>query len=227
MLVDLKIVGKRVVVVGGGDESYRKTRDFLEAGTSILVVSKFFSPKIEQLAQKGKINLLQTEVKNAADFMSSLDPKPDIIVAMTNDPELNVELIRCAKANCLIAYAPDNPKMSDFTLPAVAKVGDVRIGISTGGKSPLMASILRQRIENMITKEDLLQVKLQEYIRKKLKHKVQEQKARKKLLYSVLENSDIKKAVKEDKYREAQKLAIKVIEDQLQIAGNSHERNKT
>lgn len=227
MLVDLKMAGKRVVVVGGGAESYRKTTNFLEAGASIIVVSKSFSPKIEQLAQKGKINLLQTEVKNAADFMSSFEPKPDLMVAVTNDHKLNAELIRCAKANCLMVYAPDNPKMSDFTLPAVAKVGDVRIGISTGGKSPAMASILRQRIENMITKEDLLQVKLQGYVRKTLRRKVQAQKVRRELLYTILQDSDIKKAVEEGKYREAQKLAIKVIEKHPQIVSKTEERSKT
>jgi siroheme synthase (precorrin-2 oxidase/ferrochelatase) len=43
MLVDLKVDGKTVVVVGGGSEGYRKTLDFVEAGAKVLVVSQEFS----------------------------------------------------------------------------------------------------------------------------------------------------------------------------------------
>ncbi len=216
MLIDLKMLGKNVVIVGGGVESYRKTMDFLEAGAAILVVSKTFSDKIEQLAQNGKVKLRQEEVKNATDFMRNFNPKPDIVVAVTNDHELNAELVRCSKANGWMVYAADNPEVSDFILPAVAKVGEIQIGISTGGKSPAMASVLRRRIENILTQEDLLQIKLQNYLRKTLKDKIQEQKIRKNLLYSIMENLDIKKALEEGKFQEAQEMATIIIGKYLQ-----------
>lgn len=226
MLVDLKADGKHVVVVGGGSESYRKTVDFLEAGAKILVVSKSFSEGIKQLGQAGKISLQQEEVINAEAFVSSFDPKPDIIVAVTNDHELNSELIKCAKANGCMVYAPDNPAKSDFILPAVAKVGEVRIAISTGGKSPAMASVLRQRIEKIITEEDLLQVKLQSHVREVLKHQVLDQKVRKELLYRILEDKKVSKFLEEGKFEEAQKMATKIIEKHLRTADKSQEKKE-
>ncbi|MCX8150701.1 MAG: bifunctional precorrin-2 dehydrogenase/sirohydrochlorin ferrochelatase [Candidatus Bathyarchaeota archaeon] len=216
MLIDFKIVGKHVVIIGGGAEGYRKTTDFLEAGASILVVSKSFSEKIKQLAQKDRIKLRQEEVQSAVTFLSNVNPKPDIIVAVTNNHQLNAELVKFSKSRRWMVYAPDNPEESDFTLPAVTKVGDIQIGISTGGKSPVMASVLRRRIENLVTYEDLLQVKLQNHIRKTLRHKVQEQKIRKELLYSIVENLEIKKALKEGKLQEAQERAKQIIEKHLE-----------
>jgi len=207
MLVDLKSDGKYVVVVGGGPESYRKTVDFLEAGAKILVVSRSSSSGIKQLQEQGKIRFQQAEVEDAKTFFDSLKPKPDLLVAVTNNHDLNARLIRHAKSAGCMVYAPDNPSMSDFILPATAKVGDVRIAISTSGKSPAMASVLRKRIEKMIMPEDLLQVKLQDYMRGILKEQISDQKVRRKLLYSILQNEEIQNLLKQGKFDDAKEKA--------------------
>ena len=212
MLVDLNFKGKYVVVVGGGSESYRKTQSFVEAGSKILVVSKTFSQGIKKLHTQRKLELLQEEVKDAEDFVKSLNPKPDLLVAVTNDHKLNAQLIKHAKATGCIVYAVDDPATSDFILPALAKVGEVRIAVSTVGKSPVMARVLRQRIEKMITEEDLLQIKLQSYLRANLKQRISDQKVRRRILYKILKNDEVKKLLRDEKFDEAQKAARKILE---------------
>jgi len=211
MLVDLKSAGKHVVVVGGGSEGYRKTVDFVEAGSIVHVVSYTFSTEFWKLSEAGKITLQETIVEDAEAFVKGLAPKPDVLVAVTDDHELNLTLIRCAKSAGCMVYAPDNPSISDFTLPATAKVGDVRIAISTDGKSPAMARMLRQRIEKLITEEDMMQVKLQSHLREALKKQVADQKSRKKLLYTILEDAQVKALAKEGKFDEALEVAKKII----------------
>ena len=201
-----------MVVVGGGSESYRKTQSFVEAGSKILVVSKTFSRDIKQLHALGKLKLLQEEVEDAEAFVKNLNPKPDLLVAVTNNHKLNAQLIKHAKTSGCMVYSVDNPAASDFILPALAKIGEVRIAISTAGKSPAMARVLRQRIEKTVTVEDLLQIKLQTHLRAVLKKQVSDQKVRKRLLYAVLENPEIKKLLKEDKFNEAQEMAVKILE---------------
>ena len=105
--------------------------------------------------------MLKTEIKDAQAFVDSLNPKPDIFLAVTNNSELNLELVKAAKIYGCMVYSVDNPALSDFILPAVAKVGDVKIAVSTGGKSPAMARVLRERIEKLVTPEDLLEIELQ------------------------------------------------------------------
>ncbi len=212
MLIELKLEGKYVVVVGGGSESYRKTFDFVKAGAKILVVSGSFSRGIQKLQEKGKISLRQEHVGDPEAFFCKLKPKPDLLVAITNNHDLNSRLIAYAKSAGCMVYAPGNPSLSDFVLPAVARIGDVKIAVSTSGKSPAMASVLRQRIEAMITVEDLLQIKLQDQIREILKTQRSHQKNRKQMLYKVMDDPQVKALVKNKKFEEAKEKALKIIQ---------------
>jgi precorrin-2 dehydrogenase / sirohydrochlorin ferrochelatase len=212
LLLDLKLEGKTIIVVGGGSEAYRKTRSFVDSGATIWIISKDFSEEIQSLAKAKKVALVKTEIKNAQDFVNSLNPKPDILLAVTNNSELNLELIKAAKNLGCTVYSVDNPALSDFILPAVAYIGDVKITVSTSGKSPAMARLLRERIEKLITPEDLLEIELQSKMRDTLKKQVVDSKERSKLLYEILNNDKIKNALKQGNLVEAQELAMKLID---------------
>jgi precorrin-2 dehydrogenase/sirohydrochlorin ferrochelatase len=210
--MDIKLDGKTVMVIGGGTEAYRKLQSMLDSGAKIWVISRDFCEEIQKLGAEKKVTLLKTGIKDAQAFVDSLSPKPYILLAATNDSALNSGLVKAAKYyNCLV-YAVDNPQISDFILPAVAHVGDVKIAVSTSGKSPAMARALRERIEGMVTKQDLLEIELQEKAREALKVKVADPKQRSKTLYEILRSEEIKKALSEGKVAEAEELAMKLIE---------------
>jgi precorrin-2 dehydrogenase/sirohydrochlorin ferrochelatase len=211
LLIDLNLDGKTVIVVGGGSEGYRKTRNFVDLGATIWVVSKDFSGSIRKLAEQKKVALVKTEIQDARAFLDTLNPKPDVLLAVTDDSKLNLGLVKAAKAVGSMVYAVDNPALSDFILPAVAKVGDVKIAVSTSGKSPAMAKTLRKRIEKMIAPEDLLEIQLQSYLRGVLKEQVSDSKVRRELLYEILNNNNIKQVLKRGKLREAQETAMKLL----------------
>jgi precorrin-2 dehydrogenase / sirohydrochlorin ferrochelatase len=213
LLIDLKLGGKTVIVVGGGEEAYRKTQSFLDSGATIWVISKAFSAGIEKLSKEKKIILLKTEIKDGTSFIDCLNPKPDVLLAATNDSKLNTKLVEAAKAWGCMVYSVDNPVLSDFILPAIAKIGDVKVAVSTGGKSPAMAHVLRERIEKIVTPEDLLEIELQAHIRGTLKTTVPDSKERSKLLYEILNNDNIKQALKQGKVQEAEKMALKLLEE--------------
>ena len=177
MLIDLKLEGKTVIVVGGGAEAYRKTQSFLDSGATIWVISKEFSSSIQKLSEEKKVILLKTEIKDGTSFVDCLNPKPDVLLAVTNDSKLNSELVEAAKAWGCMVYAVDNPALSDFILPAIARVGDVKVAVSTGGKSPAMAHVLRERIEKLVTPKDLLEIELQANVRSILKEQVSDAKS--------------------------------------------------
>jgi precorrin-2 dehydrogenase/sirohydrochlorin ferrochelatase len=212
LIIDFKFDGKYVVIVGGGTEAYKKTLRFLDAGSKILVASRTFTSGIKKLHQEKKINLLKADIKDGEAFFNQLNPKPDLLAVATNNQKLNVQLSkRARKAGCMV-YVADNPLISDFILPAVARIGEVRIAMSTDGKSPAMAKVLRQRVERLITQEDLLQIKLQNYTRVILKQRISDQKVRKKILYKILNDEHVKKLLKNDKLDEAQRVALKILE---------------
>jgi len=212
LIIDFKFDGKYVVIVGGGTEAYKKTLRFLDAGSKILVASRTFSKGIKKLHQEKKINLLKADIKNGETFFNQLNPKPELLAVATNDQKLNVQLSKRARSAGCMVYVADNPSISDFILPAVARIGDVRIAMSTGGKSPAMAKVLRQRVERLITQEDLLQIKLQNYMRAILKQQISDQKVRKKMLYKILNDEHVKKLLRNDKLNEAQRVALTIME---------------
>ena len=78
-----------------------------------------------------------------------------------------------------------------------------------------MARVLRQRIEKMVTQEDLLQIKLQTYARAVLKKRIRDQKARKQFLYKVLKHDEVKRFLKEGKFDEAREMAMKILEKMI------------
>ena len=98
-----------------------------------------FLDSIRTLHELKKIQLQQENINNAESFIASLE-LPDVLVAVTNDPKLNFQLVKHAKAAGCMVYAVDNPEISDFMLPALAKIDDVRIAVSTSGKSPYMGA---------------------------------------------------------------------------------------
>ncbi len=215
MIIDLKFDGKSVAVVGGGSEAYSKVQNFLDAGCKVLVISRSFSKGILDLQAKGRIDLLKTEIRDGEFFVKQLNPKPDLLAVATSDHNLNAKLAKSGKAGGLMVYVADNPAVSDFILPAVSKIGDVRITVSTGGKSPAMAKTLRERIERLITPQDLLHIELQESMRRVLKERVEEQKNRKRILYEILEDVHVNELLKKGKFNEAKNEAMRIMRNAI------------
>ncbi|MBC7131347.1 bifunctional precorrin-2 dehydrogenase/sirohydrochlorin ferrochelatase [Candidatus Bathyarchaeota archaeon] len=213
MLIDFNFSGKEILVIGGGEESYKKIQKFLEAQAKIKVVSRNFTQELLKLHSARRIQLLKMEIENAEAFMMTLKPKPFLVVVATDNKRLNAELASAAKAAGCMVYVIDNPAISDFTLPAIADLGEVKIAISTGGKSPAMAGILRRRIEKAIGEEDILHIRLQSMIRDVLKTKVSSHKARKEMVYKILKSKEVSRLLKEKRLDEAYNLALKIIEE--------------
>jgi precorrin-2 dehydrogenase/sirohydrochlorin ferrochelatase len=211
--MDFKVDGKNIVVVGGGFEGGRKIKNFLDSTAEIIVVSSEFSEDMKTLAAQGKVKLYQTLINDAQKFIDQLNPKPDMLLAVTDNSDLNIQLVKAAKNVQCIVYCVSEPALSDFILPAVARVGVVKIAVSTSGKSPVVARELRQRIERLVTSEDLLEIELQVYLRELLKNCVSDHRLRGKFLNEMLNNVNIKQALKEGNLCVAKELALKLVED--------------
>jgi precorrin-2 dehydrogenase/sirohydrochlorin ferrochelatase len=215
LIIDYKFDGQYVVVVGGGSEAFNKVQNFLDAGCKVLVISRSFSKGVLDLHAEKQIDLLKAEINDGEFFVKQLDPKPDLLAVATSDHKLNAKLAQCGKEEGLMVYVADNPSISDFILPAVSKIGDVRITVSTGGKSPAMAKTLRERIERLITQQDLLHIELQEHMRRVLKERVGDQKTRKGILYKILEDDHVNELLKKRKLNQAKNEAMSIMENAI------------
>lgn len=207
MLIDILLKGQKALVVGGGRVGERKTIQLLDAGAEVTVISKEFTEKLIELSKDGKIKTKKVNVEEK--LIAGISFKVAII--SLDNLQLNHKIAEEAKANGALVCVVDDPMVSDFAMPAVAKVGDIRISVSTEGSSPAMAGVLRRRIEQMITEGDVLMVDLQKYARALAKEKIDSQEERSQVLRSIIENAEVKRLLDERKMDEAKQLAKNII----------------
>jgi precorrin-2 dehydrogenase/sirohydrochlorin ferrochelatase len=215
VIIDLNVAGKLVIVVGGGTEGTRKVKALLGQNCKIIVVSNRLNKFLIGLAKEGKIDIVKTTLRDA----SVLDrfEKPFLVLAATNDRELNRKLVQKAKHVGAFAYAADDPAASDFIHPAVINIGDtVFVTISTKGKSPAMARTLRIRVERvlkrLITKDDVEYIKLASFARNAAMGSLKDSASRKKYLYTVIKDGRIKNLIKNKKFEDAKSAAMEILE---------------
>ena len=213
MIVDLNLKGNLVIVVGGGDEGYKKVNSLLTQDCKILLISDKVNTQLSNCIKQKKIDFEKTKLKDAG-FLSKY--KPFLVMATTNDRQLNRKIIQKAKKMKCYVYASDDPEVSDFAHPSVINIEDtVQIAISTGGKSPAMARKLKLQAEKIfkkiIKKEDIYQIKLQQIARDKAKKTIPTQIERKKFLYSVLNDKTIKQLLKDNNLKKAQQRAMLIL----------------
>jgi precorrin-2 dehydrogenase/sirohydrochlorin ferrochelatase len=134
----LDLTNVPVLVVGGGRVALRKVQGLVNAGADVTVVAPSVVDAIQQLP-------VCTTVIRAFE-PSDLDQVRLVIVA-TDDPAVNAAVAADATRRGIWVNSADDPANCTFTLPAVARDGDVTVAVGTGGASPALASHLRSEIE--------------------------------------------------------------------------------
>ena len=215
MIVDLNVKGKHAIVIGGGTEGVRKVRG-LGQECRITVISNRVNRYLSNLAAQGKIEL----VKARLDDVDILDNYKDLflVLAATNDRELNRKIVEKGRMMGAFVYATDDPAVSDFSYASIVNIeGVMQVAISTSGKSPIMARKVRIRAERvlrrMIKKGDIENVRLQEFARKAARPKIKSVGARKEFLYSLIKDGRIQNLIKEDRIEDAKSATLELLQN--------------
>jgi precorrin-2 dehydrogenase/sirohydrochlorin ferrochelatase len=211
VLIDLDLRGKTVLVVGGGKVGERKAVKFSAAGAKVVVASREFTEGVKQLGDEGKLQLVNIDLEMNPLGIDSWISNADLVIAATNDREINARIAEETKKKRTHTNVVDNPQLGDFTLPVVSRVGEFHIAISTGGKSPAMARVLRRKVEGIIAEEDVLMVRLQYYARELVKVHISNQLLRKKVLYKIMRDSGTRRFLKQRNFQEAKVRAKRII----------------
>ena len=214
MIIDLDLKGCLVIVIGGGDEGMLKIRSLLTQNCKILLFSEESSKEIQKYVKQKKITFKKLKISNL-NFLEKY--KPIMIMATTDDKELNRKIYQKAKSMNCHGYAVDDPIISDFSHPSLINVEDiVQIAISTRGKSPIMAKKIRIEAEKIfkkiIKKEYLNYIKVHEFARNLAKTKIQTPNERKEFMYSLMDDKKLNQSLKAGKLVDAKK-RIKVLFD--------------
>ena len=139
--VFVQLEGKKVVVVGGGNVAYRKVLALLECGAAIHLAGRELTQALKQMVENEEIHFLGQEFKD--EYLNHAF----MIIAATDDKDLNHHISTCAREKGVWVNAVDQPPDCDFIVPSILKRGDLQIAISTSGKSPALARKIRKRLE--------------------------------------------------------------------------------
>ncbi len=145
--VFFKLNRLNVLVVGGGNVGHEKVSAMLHncPDANITVVATWFSAELGSLVnQHPSVTLVQKEF-SCGDLLGK-----DLVIAATNDAELNRTVWEKAKCSKVLINVADTPELCDFYLGSIVQKGNLKIAISTNGKSPTIAKRLKQVLQEAI-----------------------------------------------------------------------------
>ncbi len=142
----LKAKNLNFLIVGGGFVAEEKLTFLLKSSpdAKVIMVSPMFRKRTIALAKKGCVTLIE-DVYNK----KYLEGR-HIVVATTDIPEVNVQVWKDCRALSKLVNVADNPPYCDFYMGGIVTKGNVKVAISTNGKSPTTAKRLRQFFEEVI-----------------------------------------------------------------------------
>lgn len=173
----LKLNGRRALVVGGGKIAAVRAGQLIRTGAAVTVVAPKVSAEFEQLAGMGSIDLVRRGFKSADITRSYF-----IVIAATNDPEVQKSVFEQAERLGVLCNVVDNPQLCNFYTPAVVERGDLKIAVSTSGRSPFLAGKIRKCLEEAIPENAADLTSAMGLLRSKLKFEIPDNLERQKEL---------------------------------------------
>lgn len=142
IFLDLK--GRACAVIGGGEVAARKVSLLLSAGARVTVSAPALCPSLAAEANAGRI------AHHAVAYQPAALDDAVLVIAATNDRTVNAAVSRDAQARKLPVNVVDDPELCSFIMPAIVDRSPMIVAVSTGGASPVLARLMRARLESLI-----------------------------------------------------------------------------
>ena len=142
----LKTNQLNILIVGGGYVALEKLNFLLKSSpdAKVKLVAPFFRPETLEFANLHNVKLIKSE------YHSKFLVGQHIVIATTDNDEVNIKIYQDCKSQNILVNVADNPPFCDFYMGGIVTKGNVKIAISTNGKSPTTAKRLRQFFEDVI-----------------------------------------------------------------------------
>ena len=138
----LKLDGKQCLVVGAGPIGLEKVESLLRCGPRLRVIAPQAVERIQQLHAEQQLDWC-ARTWTPADVAGY-----DLIIAATNDREVNRAVFEEASRQSILCNTADDPPLCDFFFGSIVQRGDLQIAISTAGESPAVAQGLRRALDS-------------------------------------------------------------------------------
>ncbi|MBL7910304.1 MAG: TSUP family transporter [Bacteroidia bacterium] len=143
--VFLKLENFRVLIVGGGKVGLEKVTAVLNnsPATKVTLIATTVSEDIKQFAEAHTNLIIKERIFNNEDLENI-----DLVIVAVNNKETSIHIKEEAQKRNILANVADTPEQCDFYLGSIVQKGNVKIAVSTNGKSPTMAKRIRETLED-------------------------------------------------------------------------------
>jgi siroheme synthase-like protein len=159
----LQMTGRHCLVVGGGEVAERKVASLLEAGAKVAVISPDVTDNILRWSGENSIEFLPRR------YQPGDLAKFDLVFVATDDRDVSAQVCKEGRTLGVWVNAADNPAHCDFILPSLLRRGDLTVAVSSGGRSPALARLIREELELYFTEDYELLAKLAGEVREELR----------------------------------------------------------
>ena len=135
---------RRCLVVGAGEVAARKVRQLLRSNAKVIIVAPRAEREIQTLAEQGRVQH-ETREFHERDVSGCA-----LVIAATADRQVNSAVAAAAGATNVPVNVVDDPALCSFIMPSVVDRDPVQVAVSTGGASPVLARLLRTKLETLI-----------------------------------------------------------------------------
>jgi len=137
----LHLEGRACLLIGGGSVAQQKVKPLLDAGALVTLISPRLTADLQALADAGRITHERRPYRRG-----DLDGF-FLVIAATDDEAVHAAIAAEAGDLGILLNVVDRPAFCNFIVPAIVRRGDLAIAISTGGRSPILASRIRRQLE--------------------------------------------------------------------------------
>ena len=141
----------KMLIVGGGEVGMEKMHFIMKSSPNarIRILATWFSDEVSELAKKFPDTVqMVTKAFEPTDIEDA-----DLVVAATNFHDVNMDVYKAAKERNRIINVADTPDLCDFYMGSIVTRGDLKVAISTNGKSPTFSKRFRQLLEEILPNE--------------------------------------------------------------------------
>ncbi|NIR58376.1 MAG: uroporphyrinogen-III C-methyltransferase [Gammaproteobacteria bacterium] len=142
--VMLDVRGRPVTVVGGGTVAARKVELLLRAGARVTIVAPELEPGLAARRRAEEVSYLE------ARFTPERLGDCALAIAAADEPQVNAEVSETARARGIPVNVVDRPELSSFVMPAIVDRSPLVVTVSSGGRAPVLARLVRARVEAML-----------------------------------------------------------------------------
>ncbi|WP_447779563.1 siroheme synthase CysG [Aeromonas veronii] len=208
-----RLDNKPVLLVGGGEVAERKARLLLDAGAQLTVVAPELDPELAELATNGSIEWL------AGEFASEQLAGKWLVVAATDRREVNALVYQSANRARIFANVVDDPKRSSFIMPSIIDRSPLMVAISSGGKAPVLARLLREKLEALLPQHLGAMATFAGSLRERVKARFASMGERRRFWERLLGADRLGQALARGDHASAQQLANSLFADESQTGG--------